>query len=193
MAKIKKIRASKEVILQMKLSKNRRVEVYSLFPVDRAGCRCRKMVKDWQRNLARMNEEKRKQAVARKGYLECPRDKTGMKRYEITCTNCKEVLAYCWATNAYLTDWCDLHYVSWVEDGKWHGCYTVHISPVDEKLCFECTCGQDTRDFRANMTMKAKQAFKIEEKNKVGRDFGRSNSKFKTRVVGADMLPFKDK
>jgi len=247
MKKIKKVFASPEMAFQTSRSANKKVQIYSFFPVDRGNCECHKTISKWKKKLALFSDNGRKEATQRQGSVVCPRSKNGMSRYKITCKNCNETMGYCWATDKTLTDWCDLHYVSWAEEheiesdieekcpkcngwgevmnpkfnpeitnsikqklscvkckGKkkvkkkikdhehlWHGCYGSHISPVTEQLCFECTCGQDTRDFRANMTLPALKAFEIEEKNKVGREFGKSNSKFKASKVSDNVIPFK--
>jgi len=203
--KRRKIFASEETAQLAKKSNYRIVQVYSFFPIDRASCFCQKMIKDYRSKLDSHSQEKREEFIKRDKHLVCPRDKTGMRRRVITCNNCDEIQGYLWARDNTLKDWCDFHYVQWTETREikskkskkvfyetlWHGCFTPHISPITEELCLECTCGQDTRDFKANMTMNVKEAYKIEDKNKIGREFGESNSKFATRVARADVLPFK--
>lgn len=187
---MRKIFASREMAKLAKQSDDGKVQVYSFFPIDRADCECQKMIKEWKEKLATMSEEKRNAVIQETKYLVCPRDKTGMRRRKITCKNCDEVLGYVWATDNTLKDWCDLHYVNWTDGKEWYGCLTPHISPITEQLCFECCCGQDTRDFRANMTLPTKTAFEIEEENKVGREFGETNSKFTSRIVSQNIVAF---
>lgn len=187
---MRKIFASGETNTAVANSLNKRVEIYSFFPNDRAGCECQKMVLGWKKKLAETPPNKRKGLIQEAGFLVCPRDKTGMQRYKITCKNCKETLGYCWATDNTLRDFCDFHYVSWTDGIEWHGCLTPHISPITEQLCFECCCGEDTRDFRANMTLPGSVACQKEELCRIGRDFGKATSKFSTRIVGGSVLPF---
>lgn len=188
---MRKILASTEMKVEALRSKNKKVEIYAFFPNDRADCECQKMVLEWKKKLAPLPSNKRKGLIQEAGFLVCPRDKAGMNRYKITCKNCKETLGYCWATDSTLKDFCDFHYVSWTDGQEWHGCLTPHISPITEQLCFECCCGEDTRDFRANMTLSGKVAYQKEELCKVGRDFGKANSKFSVRIVSSSVLPFK--
>lgn len=186
----RKIFASRETNVVAMNSKNKRVEVYSFFPNDHADCECQKLVLEWKQKLVSLPTDKREALVKDTKFIVCPRDKTGMKRYKITCKNCGETLGFCWATDSTLKDFCDFHYVSWSDGIEWHGCLTPHISPITEQLCLECCCGQDTRDFRANMTLPGKIAYEKEELCKIGRDFGKALSKFSTRVVSGSVLPF---
>lgn len=65
-----------------------------------------------------------------------------------------------------------------IEEGFWQGALTVNISPIDGTLGFECACGVDTRDFRANMTLPSEiRQAKIAITSQ-GREFGKGNSKF---------------
>ncbi len=181
-----------------------KIEVYSFFPVDRASCECHLLIHQWKEKLAMLSGGKRREAVSTQGFITCPRSKVGMKRYKITCKNCNEIQGYCWAKDSTLKDWCDFHYINWAGKHKkiknkkvdyeylWKGCFTPHISPITEQLCMECSCGQDTRDFRGNMTLAPKRAYDIEEENKIGREFGKSNSKFKVNGVANNVIPFKE-
>lgn len=186
----RKVFASRETNIVALSSKNKKVEVYSFFPNDKADCECQKMVLEWKQKLAGLPQNKRETLIQETKFLVCPRDKTGLKRYKIICKNCNEILGFCWASDSSLKDFCDFHYVCWSNGLVWHGCFTPHISPITEQLCLECCCGQDTRDFRANMTLPGKIAYQKEEVNKIGRDFGKINSKFSTRIVGVSVLPF---
>lgn len=112
----------------------------------------------------------------------------GMAWHEITCKACRKVQGYCLATNGTLRDWDEFHYTQRNDGKKWHGCMTPHVSPITSQLCLECCCGQDTRDFRANVTLPLRIAIGIEEKNRVGREFGRFGSKFLTKAVKRDTI-----
>lgn len=185
--------ASKEMNNVAKKSSNGKVQVYSFFPVDRGNCSCQPYVLEWKNKLAITPPDKKDEILQDMKYLTCHRDKTLMNRYEISCANCKEVLGYCWATDPTLVDFCDFHYTSWTNGEQWYGCLTPNISPISEELCLECTCGSDTRDFRANMTLSAKDAETMEKNNAIGRKYGNMDSKFIVRQVKNDMLPFKEK
>lgn len=177
------IQTSSDISKQMKAQKQQELIIYSFFPIDRGNCVCGLMISEWKKRMATLPEHKRVEEMNNLGTLVCPRDKTFMKRYEIYCGNCGDVQGYLWAKDETLTDWCDFHYAQWTDGSQWHGCFTPHISPITEQLCLECTCGNDTRDFRANMTINGKVANMIEESNKEGRNFGERGSKFKIREV----------
>lgn len=188
---MRKVQASARTALDVKRKGRGRIEIYSFFPCDRGDCKCQGIIKKWKERLAVMNDGQKEGEIRRVKFLTCPRDKTGMSRYQISCKKCGEVLGYCWATDDSLSDWCDLHYVNWTDGKQWHGCLTPHISPITQELCFECCCGADTRDFRANMTISEKRAMAIEKTNSIGRGFGKTKSAFQVRKVANSMLPFK--
>lgn len=165
---MRKVSVSLEAIKKLK-NKAKRV-IKSNLPIDRYDCIC-------QKEITRI-----KKTPSKPAYLECPRDRTGMEKYEIICAICKSKIAELYATDVTLTDWCDLHYFCEHDSKEWKGCMAVNISPIDGKLGFECTCGNDTRDFRANTTLKPKDlAAKIKE-TEVGREFTK-DSKFLVRKV----------
>ena len=172
-------------------SDNKKIEVYSFFPIDRADCDCRDLVKLWKKKLGPLSKEDKQKAITTTKFLVCPKNKAGMRRYKIVCKNCNEIQGYCWASDNTLRDWCDFHYTQWTDGEQWFGCLSPHVSPITEELCLECVCGQDTRDFRANMTLPPKVAYEIESKNKIGRLFGKSSSAFSARVVKVGVIPFK--
>lgn len=172
------ISASADIATRMKLLKKKRIDIYSFFPIDKGDCVCAKLVSDWQDKLRMMPQEKKDAEIEKLGHFICPRDKTGMTRYVITCNNCNEIMGYCWATDATLDDFCDFHYVSWTDGNEWFGCFTPNISPITQQLTIECTCGQDTRDFRANQTLPGKRIEQLEREAKIGREFNKPDSKF---------------
>lgn len=169
-------------------SSAKKVAVYSKFPIDKASCVCYPMIVKESKNLANMKEKERVARLHEKGSWECPRDKTGMTRFVIICKKCKQIQGYCWATDASLKDWCDFHYYQWSDGEVWRGCLTPHISPITEQLCLECCCGQDTRDFRPNMTISPNMAARKEALNKIGREFNQTNSKFLVRKFTGNVL-----
>lgn len=191
---MRKIYASRKLSTKLTTREEAYVSVYSFFPIDRASCECDDAIHAFKARMGTMAEGQRRKHIKELGHLECPRDKTGMRRYEIYCgeRKCKQVLGYLWATDKHLTDWCDFHYLSWSDGEQWYGCLTPNISPVDEYLGLECCCGNDTRDFRANMTLPGKVAHEIEKRNAVGRRFGEKDSKFKTRLVRNKQVVFKE-
>ncbi len=188
----RKIFASKEMSDRAAISGGK-IEIYSFFPIDRFSCGCQQTIHEWKEKLAMLSGSGKEEAVLRQEFIVCPRSKAGMKRYQVSCKNCNEVQGYCWATDKTLTDWCDFHYVNWNDGEQWYGCLSPHISPITEQLCLECACGYDTRDFRLNMTLPGKVAYEIEKKNKIGRDFGKADSKFNVSVVADDVVIFKEK
>ena len=163
---------------KMKLAKQKKVKIYSFFPIDRGDCECQKMIREWKDKLLLIRPKDREAEIEKTGFLECPRSKDGMRRFEITCKKCGEVQGRCWASDETLEDFFDFHYTNWTNGKKWFGCFTPNISPISQKLTLECTCGQDTRDFRANQTLPGEIAEGLENSNRIGRDFGKPNSKF---------------
>lgn len=180
---IRQIPNSQEAAYQAAQSPAKIVKVYSMFPVDRADCPCAKVIQEWQLRLGKATQAERQQLIEEHPFIICPRDKSKMRRYEVICSKCNQRQGYLWATTPTLEDWCDFHYVQWTPGDYWRGCFTPHISPVTEELCFECCCGNDTRDFRANMTLPAVIANQHEARNRYGRKFGRKESKFFVRLV----------
>jgi len=176
--------ASQETDFVASQSKHHVVKVHSFFPVDRANCKCKQLIFEWNQKLGQATKEVREALLAQTPVLECPAvDKRRMNKYQIICKNCGETQGFCWASNETLRDWVDFHYTQWSKGDFWRGCFTPHISPISQQLCFECCCGQDTRDFRANMTMSQKSAESKEAENAIGREFGRSDSKFLVKRV----------
>lgn len=161
---------SQETIEQFK--KEGKVEIVGLFPVDRFNCPCQEIkATDFEKGIRK--------------FIDCPKAKElGYKLYQVFCNQCGELQGYCYAKDEILKDYCDFHYIQWVEKNKkkyeWHGCFTPHLSPIDYKLCLECSCGNDTRDFRANTTLPFKDAQRLEFRNSKGRNFGLNESKFLT-------------
>ncbi len=181
--------ASRDTYEKMKIRKLKRLDVFSFFPVDPASCPCQVMIEQWKDKLAAMSETERNKVVEQTQHLTCPRDKSGMNRYEIKCAKCGAVQGYCWATDATLKDFCDFHYVQWTDGNEWFGNLTPNISPIDGSLGLECTCSNDTRDFRANQTMSLLQSIKIEESNREGREFSKPGAKFTVHKITAKMKP----
>ncbi len=180
---IRHIFTSESLREKMKKKRQKVLKIYSFYPIDRADCSCQKTIRDWHQKMSRLSNKQRQQAIRQQKYLTCPTSRKGLNLYEITCKNCGEIQGYCWASDKTLKDWVDFHYTNWTDGYEWHGCFIPQISPVTQKLCLECTCGQTTRDFQ----LRAKD---IEEKNRVGRDFGRKSSKFKVRRMRKNMIPF---
>lgn len=175
---LRAIFASSDTAERMRLAKQKRIDIYSFFPVDRGDCVCAKGISEWQDKLRLLPQNQKDAEIARLGHFQCPRDKTGLQRFEITCNNCGQIQGYCYAKDATLDDFCDFHYVNWTDGKQWYGCLTPNISPITQQLTLECTCGYDTRDFRANQTLSGKVAEQMEKDNREGREFNRRDSKF---------------
>lgn len=183
------IYVSQETSYMANTSPNKQVRVFSFFPIDRAGCDCAQMIHRWKRRIAESNEKEQRTLLQQQHHLTCPRsNEVGMKRFVITCRACGEIQGYCYATTPELLDWCDFHYVQWADTEQWHGCFTPHISPITEQLCLECACGQDTRDFRANMKLGDRTVQRMESTNSKGRLFNRSDSKFLVTLLQGNVI-----
>ena len=127
--------------------------------------------------LASLNNDQAKQYVRAIGVF-IPQTLTdnNVSSFEITCKSCQEVLAYVYADDATLLNWHATYYVSSYDATRWYGCMAVNVSPIDSALGFECACGVDTRDFRANRNTLLKQRT---QDNLEQRTFGKSKSAFK--------------
>jgi hypothetical protein len=178
---MKTVSVSKERVFEMGKEKTR--EIVSFFPYDKWDCECVDLVKETRSELEKMAVKDRVEYMRKQGVMECPHSKTGKKKYFIKCNVCRELQGYCWASSDKLIDYSDFHYIQWHDKKQWHGFFAPHISPIDGRLCFECCCGNDTRDFRANMQLPTKIAEAIEEKNAIGREFGKVNSKFEAVII----------
>lgn len=77
---MRKIYTSRETAFVASTSPNKKVKVFSFFPVDRADCSCQKMIKEWKIKLGQSNEKDRKSMIENAKFLTCPRSKTGLKR-----------------------------------------------------------------------------------------------------------------
>ena len=129
------------------------------------------------REMALMNFGDRERFIE-KGPIDFVTDKGKRKKYDITCTRCGEKVAYVWAKNDKLDDWCDLHYICGYNKDSWFGAMAINVSPIDGKLGIECACGEDTRDYRANKTMAPIQKNLMIEYVMKHRDFATPDSKF---------------
>lgn len=175
--------SSTDIKKQMDKKGLKKAQIVSVYPICRADCPCQPEINRLRKHYAEMPEKKRQAEYTRLGKIDCTRDKTGMTMQELVCADCGEVQGYVWAKDASLSDWCDFHYAQWTDGQRWRGCLTPNVSPIDGKLCLECCCGADTRDFRANNKLSKRALDFIEEKNKIGRLFDELDSKFKTTKV----------
>lgn len=178
MSKFKGLIASKEALEKLKRSKAGKLEIYSFFPCDKPDCECLDLVIEEKKKMESMSTSEKDKYMETVGYIKCPRNHKGMRKYKIICNTCGEVMGYLWATSYKLEDWCDFHYYQYLDKNGWHGCKTPNVSPIDGKLTIECCCGEDTRDFRLNKKLPSSIAEEMEELNGTGREFGKENSKF---------------
>lgn len=155
--------AKRELI---KSGKTKRL-IRSWFPVDRWDCECQPLIIEIKKDPSKFK------------YIECPKVRLNWKKYKVKCSNCNSDIAELYAKDDTLTEWYDLHYLCEHDDKDWSGCMAVNISPIDGKLGFECACGNDTRDFRANSTLKTKDLNKKLEQTQKGKEFGKIDSQFK--------------
>lgn len=176
-------------------------EIIGFFPTDRADCECQPVIQDLQIKFGNMKPDEIAKRKAILKILECPADKRGKKKFLVKCNECKEKIGVCFASDETLSDWVDFHYISKVQlvdeeiqviddlgkmkKGKvqkvyWTGALGINISPIDQKLGFECACGNDSRDFRANTTLSKKAREEFIRVTSEGRELGKDNSKFLT-------------
>lgn len=105
-------------------------------------------------------------------------DHANKKKYYIICRRCSEKTAYVWADNEALEGWCDLHYLCSYDKVAWYGAMAINVSPIDGKIGIECTCGEDTRDFRVNKTMPPIQKELMISYSQKHRGFGKNTSAY---------------
>lgn len=173
MSKIKYPSTSKEtkkLKYTENISSSKKKKFVGLTPVDDYYCDCRKIIEEMYKKVASGDKPY---------FIECPKkNNKKYKKYKIECQNCKNIVAEIFATDDTLTDFCDFHYITETDGDHWFGAFTVQLSPIDGKIGIECSCGQDTRDFRANNTLPKKLSYKLTE-NLKGKEFGKADSKFK--------------
>lgn len=156
---------AKEELIKTGQSKRK---IKSWFPVDKWDCDCQPIIIEIKKDPSKFK------------YVECPKVKSlKWKKYKVQCSNCGADIAELYAKDATLSEWYDLHYLCEHNKLKWSGCLAVNISPIDGRLGFECACGNDTRDFRSNTTLKSKDLVKKLEETEKGKDFGKVDSQFK--------------
>lgn len=168
------------------------VKVFGFYPIDpphETGAH--RHVTDWKNKLARMTQRARVGRMSEMQQLPTTADVSGKSKYEIACTNCGAIQGYLMAFDDRLNGWCDFHYTQWSDGDYWYGCLTPHVSPIDGTLCLLCCCGQDTRDFRANMSIGQRRASLIEESNQKGRQWGSADAKFVARLVTGTIHPWR--
>lgn len=128
------------------------------------------------REMAMMNPGERRQFIDEGPIDFC--DHANKKKYYIICRRCNEKTAYVWADNETLENWCDLHYLCSYDRITWYGAMAINVSPIDGKIGIECTCGEDTRDFRVNKTMPPIQKQMMIYYSQKHRGFGKNTSAY---------------
>ena len=98
--------------------RQKKLKIYSFYPIDRADCSCQKIILDWQKQIIKLSPKQRKLAIQQQKYLTCPSIKKRLKHYKITCKNCGAILGYCWASDKSLQDWVDFHYTNWTDGDR---------------------------------------------------------------------------
>jgi hypothetical protein len=210
---INRISVSKDELKNLKATAEGKKSIYSFFPCDKFDCPCQAIITDYKNKLVLMSSEKRHDLINSIGFITCPRNKDGYTKYQITCNNCGEIVGECYAKDETLKDFFDFHYIVYSElveekktvyeqndeDGKplekqkkvikketvgyWRGALAINISPIDGHIGIECTCGEDTRDFRANTTLpKPARDLKISQ-TKEGREFATDDSRFNVKEI----------
>lgn len=132
------------------------------------------------RELAMMHPKNRMKYLRENRPIDFVEEKQekGFRKYDITCVQCGDPIAYVWAKDDKLIDWCDLHYICSHDKNTWYGAMAVNVSPIDGSLGFECACGEDTRDYRANQTLPRVVKTLMMEYSDKHRGFGHPNAAF---------------
>lgn len=210
MGKINRISVSSEELELLQKSGKTEHVISSVWPTDKPNCPCQAKIRELKTQLSQMSTNKAKELIASFGdKYECPRSKEGATQYKIHCQNCGELVATCYSTDAELSDYFDFHYVcrsvlvdkvEVIEEtdekgkikkrrtteqvGYWQGAMAINVSPIDLSIGIECACGEDTRDFRGNMTIPSKERIDRVKESMKGKRFGKSDSRFKaTRIL----------
>lgn len=132
------------------------------------------------RELAHMHPKERMRYLREHTPIDFVEDKQakGYHQYNITCVNCGDQVAVVWAKDDTLKDWCDLHYMCEHDKNTWRGAMAVNVSPIDGLVGFECACGEDTRDFRANKELPRVMKQLMIEYSNTHRGFGHAKAGF---------------
>lgn len=178
---MRKIAASNEVKKSLKRNKQDKVEITAFFFIDPPNEKSNNALTKLRSDIYQMSDKKKIQYINENPLITSPlvEGNPNLKRYAIRCNECGEVQGVVMAEDSALTNWCDFHYYQWSDGNEWRGCFAPHVSPITGELCLECCCGQDTRDFTLNKSLPKMFAEQKERENKVGRQFGRNNSKFR--------------
>ena len=124
-----KIQPSMKSRLELLESGKDKVEKISWRCYDRPNCRCEPIID----TMAKTKNLK---------HVRCPMaDDKGMKKYNIICKNCGELLAYFHAKEPSLDKYCNLHTVAWYDKHSWHGCLGMNRNPHTLVINLECCCG----------------------------------------------------
>ncbi len=134
------------------------------------------------REMALMSHVERERFID-KGPIDFVPDKGDRVKYDVFCSGCGEKVAYVWARNEKLDDWCDLHYICSYDKESWRGAMAINVSPIDGKIGIECACGEDTRDFRTSKHLPPIQKRLMIEYSMKHRHFGDSDSRFAAIAV----------
>lgn len=169
--KVKTIKPSVQAIQMLEFLNIEERKLSNILPICKSDCECQEEIRAIKRNEKPMR------------YVECKNPhKQDMNLYLVISKKSDEEIATVYATDETLKDWLDCRYIAWHDKDSWHGCLTVNVSPFDESLGFECADGTDTRDFRANRTLKQKD-LKERLKNLPLRDFASDKSPFEIKIV----------
>lgn len=174
--RVRKIEPSAEAIRGLGLRKKRTIIGHLAINPPEIEQRIRLMKANILREMALMTPSDR--ALYTDTPIDFVPDKENRKKYWITCGRCGDNVAYVWADNEKLDNWCDLHYVCWYDKKSWRGAMAINVSPVDGKLGIECACGEDTRDFRAARHIPPIQKQLLMDYTLKHRDFGGPDSTF---------------
>lgn len=129
------------------------------------------------RSIAIMNSLQRQEYLKKNTPIDFWPHK-GYFKYKITCGKCGDEIAIVWSKDSTIKDWCDLHYLTKFDSRSWYGCVAVNVSPIDDQLGFNCACGEDTRDYRANKSLPPIMKGLMMDYVKERRGFGHSKAAF---------------
>ena len=114
--------------------------IYSRFTLDKYNCECKEKEKSLLNQSSFLDEKKRQAFLEANTPIECKNIKNKYI-YELSCPECKEIVAVTHAKNKGLDEYANLHYICWHNKINWYGTYGVNINPYNGGVTIECCCG----------------------------------------------------
>src|SRR3990167_6808122 len=82
--------ASSVMADRLKAAKQKKLSIYSFFPIDRGNCECVKLVSEWKDRFMLMHPKNKEDEILRVGHLVCPKDKPDKNEIKFPVINVME-------------------------------------------------------------------------------------------------------